>query len=239
MEDRRYSKKELQALKHLAELEKQTQDRKQNIIKWIAIIAASILFLVFFAAIIFSSKQTEEKVVTNVSSGRHTLGNNGAKVSLVEFSDFQCPACKASETYIKQALKEYPGKVKLIYKHFPLATIHKNSFLAAKVSEAASNQGKFWEMHSKLFENQEKWGQSDNSLDFFKTYAKELKIDEKTFLKDIESKEVEAKVTKDQDEGTKNGINSTPTFFVNNKRVDYKGNYESLKQAIDDELKAK
>lgn len=236
-ENKSYSKKELKELRKLAELEKTIQEKKQNTVKWIAITLSSVLFLFFFAWIVVSSKQSATQTVSDVTHGGHVRGNVDAKVALVEFSDLQCPACRAAKPNVDKILNDYKDKVKLVYKHFPLKTVHKNALAAAYASEAAAKQDKFFEFHDLLFEKQDDWANEANPEEKFLSYVKELKLKEDQFKKDVSSEDVIKKVQDEEQEAIENGVNSTPTFFVNNKKVDYNGNYDDLKKAVDDELK--
>lgn len=152
----------------------------------------------------------------------HTFGPEEAQVTVVEFSDFQCPACKASEPVVAQLKNNYGDTVKFVYRHFPLDSIHPNARLAAQASEAAADQGKFWEYHDLLFAEQEKWaGIADKQqlLDTFGAYAEQLQIDKASFLEKIEAQEVVERVTSDAALGNALQVNSTPTFYVNGQQT--------------------
>lgn len=147
-------------------------------------------------------------------------GPETASVTIVEFSDFQCPACKASQQMVEQVVRQFPDKVKLVYRHFPLDTIHPNARLAAQAAEAALTQGKFWEFHDKLFAAQDEWKDISSKDELklkFSDYAAELKIDKKMFLERIESQEAAQAVQTDSELGNTLSIQATPTFFVNGK----------------------
>lgn len=149
-----------------------------------------------------------------ISPDNHFLGAKNAKVILVEFSDYECPACGAVHPVIKQLLEKYKDKIRFVYRHFPLPQ-HSDAEIAAYASESAGNQGKFWEMHDKLFENQKNLKKED-----ILKYAKELKLDLEKFQKNWESPEVKQKVTDDIAAGNKLGITQTPTFFLNGIKLD-------------------
>jgi len=144
-------------------------------------------------------------------------GNAAAKITIIEFSDFQCPYCRRGYETMEEVLKQYPNDVKVVFKHFPLP-FHKEAEPAAKASWAAQQQGKFWEYHDELFKNQEKLGS-----DFYMTLAKQLKLDVDKFKKDMESEAATKQVKADNDIGQSNGIQGTPGFFVNGVAV--KGAY--------------
>lgn len=152
---------------------------------------------------------------TLLSKASHTKGKDDAKVTIVEFSDLQCPACKASQPLLKNIESQYKDQVKIVYRHFPLRTIHANAFIAAKASEAANQQGKFWEYHDKLFDAQESWeGEKDPTAKFVQ-YAKDLGLKEDQFKTDLNNKDFEKKITDDEADGVALNVNATPTFFVN------------------------
>lgn len=153
-----------------------------------------------------------------------------AKVTIIEFSDFQCPYCKRGRDAMDQVLKAYPNDVKVAFKHFPLA-FHKEAEPAAKASWAAQQQGKFWEYHDILFNNQDKLG-----ADYYLTVAKELKLDEAKFKADMASDAAAKQVKEDNDIGAKNGIQGTPGFFVNGVAVKGAYPFGHFKQIIDRHL---
>lgn len=160
----------------------------------------------------FSNPQ--EKVIEDAAGEERHVQGEGA-VTVVEFSDLQCPACKAVQDPLKQVLSKYQGKVKLIYRHFPLTNIHKNAMVAAQASEAAHLQGKFWEMHDVLFAKQAEWqGESDPAVKFAQ-YAKDLGLDEQKFTADLNAQEVKDPVTADTLAATRYRLSGTPTFLVN------------------------
>lgn len=153
-----------------------------------------------------------------VEGAQTTTGPADAPVTIVEFSDFQCPACKASEPMVQSVLQQYPDKVKLVFRNFPLEQIHPNARLAAQAGQAAQIEGKFWQYAQLLFEKQEAWSEI-SSYDLLKTtlseYASELGIDSASFLERMESSEVVAAVQRDVDLAKELNIMATPTFFVN------------------------
>jgi protein-disulfide isomerase len=144
-------------------------------------------------------------------------GPANAKVTVFEFSDFQCPYCKRGRDTMDELLKAYPKDVKVVFKHYPLP-FHKEAEPSARASWAAQQQGKFWEFHDIMFNNQDKLG-----MDFYLATAKELKLDEAKFKADMNSEAAAKSVKEDADIGAKNGIQGTPGFFVNGVAV--KGAY--------------
>lgn len=144
-------------------------------------------------------------------------GPASAKVTIVEFSDFQCPYCKRGRDTMEEVLKAYPNDVKVTFKHYPLP-FHKEAEPSARASWAAQQQGKFWEYHDILFNNQDKLG-----ADFYIETAKQLKLDENKFKADMASEAAAKQVKEDAELGSNNGIQGTPGFFVNGVAV--KGAY--------------
>jgi len=147
---------------------------------------------------------------------------------LVEFSDFECPFCGRHYQTLKKILSDYKGKVRLVYKHFPLG-FHPNAQKAAEASECASEQGKFWEYHDKLFENQP----TGYSLEKFKQWAKDLGLNSSKFNDCLDSGKYAKKVQADYQEGLQKGVNGTPATFVNGQLVSGALPYEAFKQIID------
>ncbi|MEK7193079.1 MAG: thioredoxin domain-containing protein [Patescibacteria group bacterium] len=168
-----------------------------------------------------------------------TVGNPEATVSLVEYSDFQCPACGAYYPLIQTITEEFKDQVKFTYRNFPLRQIHINADLAARSAEAAGLQGKFWEMHDLLFENQSDWSTSSEVGSLIDGYAKEIGLDLAQFKSDVESKEVADKVEKDYQSGVASKVSGTPTFFLNGKKIENPQSYDQFKAVILKELEPK
>lgn len=167
------------------------------------------------------------------SDGNPAKGNKDASVTIVEFSDFQCPYCgrffaktlpSIEENYIKT------GKAKLVFRNFPLG-FHPNAQKAAEASECANEQDKFWEYHDKLFENQ-------NELDALslKKFAKDLGLDSQKFDACLDSGKMASEVLKDFSDGSKYGVSGTPTFFINGISLVGAQSYASFQQIIEQEL---
>lgn len=157
-------------------------------------------------------------------------GNPKAAVTIVEFTDFQCPSCAQAQPVIEQALKEFEGKVKLVVRDFPLEK-HREAFQAAEAAEAARAQGKYWEYIALLFQNQ-----SALSKDKLNDYAAQLKLNPQQFTAALEAGTFADKVQLDAQEGLRLGVNGTPTLFVNGRRV-AEPSYEALKAAIEEAIK--
>lgn len=208
-------------------------------------ISLIVSFVLIFGAVLFLSKGstniTGRKVDVNllVKADSHVKGPGDAKVTIVEFSDFQCPACKASQPELDQVYAKYKDKVKVVYRDYPLTTIHQYAQRSAEAAEFASASGKFWEFHDLLFTNQETWAAStdQNKLDeYLVSYAKKLGLDDKKMIEALNNKTYAARVAEDVSDGSAIGIDSTPTFFVNGEET---GGYsvDELSRLIEKNLK--
>lgn len=154
-----------------------------------------------------------------ITSTDHTRGAQEAKVTLVEFGDLQCPACKAYEPIVRQLLAQNPDTLQLVFRHFPLTQIHQNALISAKATEAAALQGKFWEMHDVLYDRQTEWANKLNAREIILGFAQELALDVTKFTQDLESEAVEKKILAEYAEGLKLGVQGTPTFFINGQMI--------------------
>ncbi|MFA6475102.1 MAG: DsbA family protein [Patescibacteria group bacterium] len=146
-------------------------------------------------------------------------GDDTAKVSIQEYSDFQCPACKALEPNLKKVLQEYPGQVKLSYNDFPLRQVHPSGALAAEAGQCAYAQNRFWDYHDLLFQRQSEWPIADNVETTLADYAAELGLDRDKFQQCLNDDSTLASISEDETEGNNAKITSTPTVFVNGTRL--------------------
>lgn len=161
---------------------------------------------------IYRVRYDEDTKIELSAKGSPVRGSPMAPVTIYEFSDFQCPHCRLAAPYLKQVVDDSNGKVKLVFKQYPLPG-HPKAREAAAAAVAADKQGKFWEMHDLIFLNQDKLGTVN-----FDDYAKKLGLDVKRFRADMKSKEVEAKIDEDRAVGKKAGVDSTPSIYVNDRR---------------------
>jgi protein-disulfide isomerase len=200
------------------------------------IIAVIVLAFAYYFYAMNNGTSTATGEVT-VTESDHVRGNLSGKVTLVEFGDIQCPACGAYEPIVRQVTADNSDILKVVFKHFPLTQIHQNALLAAKASEAASNQGKFWEMHDIMYDHQTEWAGSLSARDAFIQYATTLGLDIEKFKTDMASQAIEDKILADYKEGTNLGIQGTPTFFVNGTKIDNPASVEAFDQVIRDAAK--
>lgn len=193
-------------------------------------------FALLFGIWKLTSKPVAPTVVDiKLTEKDHVLGKKDSKVVLVEYSDFQCPACKAYQPMIKQVIEKYKDKITFTYRHFPLP-LHLNAVSAAQAAEAAALQNKFWEMHDMLFDTQTDWEGSKKPQDIFVKYATKLKLNVDTFKKDLQSSGVADRVTVDKDSGRQYGVDSTPTFFLNGVKLDSPQSFADFEKLIDAQL---
>ncbi|MEO8573161.1 MAG: thioredoxin domain-containing protein [Pyrinomonadaceae bacterium] len=171
-----------------------------------------------------------------------TLGPANAQITLVEFYDPECESCAAFAPVVKQILKDYQGKIRLVTRYMPL---HPNSVSAAAFTEAAGEQGKYWEAQALLFEKQPEWGTkhgapsgtaSPTFNELFDKYATELGLDRAKASSSVQAGKFNAKIEQDKNDGQSLGVRQTPTFFVNGRKLASFGE-QHLRSLIDEELK--
>lgn len=149
-----------------------------------------------------------------------TLGSADAPVTIIEFADFQCPACAQTAPVLIELLTKYEGQVRLVYRHFPLVTTHDNAFLAAQAAEAAGRQEKFWVMNELLYARQKEWSALSDARERFTSYATELNLDQGQFVADLDHQELIDRIRLGLGDSEALGLTSTPTLFINGQRQD-------------------
>jgi protein-disulfide isomerase len=171
----------------------------------------------------------EEPRVTVAATGP-SRGPEGAKITIVEFSDFQCPYCSKAEDAVTQVAEKYAGKVRIVFRHYPLS-FHENAPKAAQASMCANEQGKFWEMHKQLFANQ-----SALSVEALKGHAKSIGLDGAKFDACLDSDKMKGVVDADTKDGEAAGVNGTPAFFINGKLLSGALPFSEFEKVINAEL---
>lgn len=199
-----------------------------------AIIGVITVLFVGFLFISGNDKANAPSEKTNPTN--HVIGNTKSKVTLLEYGDFQCPFCAQFYPIVEQVREKYKEDIAFQFRHLPLPQIHQNAVAAARASEAADAQGKFWEMYGVLYQNQQSWGDSSNAKAIFEQYASQLGLKLDTFKKDFASSKTNDKINADVAafKATKETA-STPTFFLNGKKIQPKS-VEDFSKAIDAEL---
>ncbi len=204
-------------------------------LKNILIAAGSIItifvFLFFIYKLTNSPIKTEFPEINIVKTQDHKKWNLQSKNIIVEYSDYVCPACNSLHSFLNELEKTATPNAQLVFRHFPLYQIHPESSNAAYAAEAAFIQGKFWEMSDLIFDNQAEWNKLTQPESYFINLAKKLSLDLDKFKKDMASQAVKDRVQSDLSEGEKIGINSTPSLFLNGKKVEVNSN-EELKKLL-------
>ena len=157
----------------------------------------------------------------------HVQGPADAAVTLVEYGDYECPYCGAAYPMIKQAQAEMADGLRFVFRNFPITTSHPHAEEAAEAAEAAASQGRFWEMHDLLYENQTRLREQD-----LRGYAAKLRLDVELFDKELAEHAHAGRVREDVMSGVRSGVNGTPTFFIDGLRYDGSYELEALLQAL-------
>lgn len=208
-------------------------DKKFSIFLWGLIVAG--VAAIILAIVGIATRAPGGDLAVPVNSSDQAVNIDSAKAILVEYSDFQCPACAYFYLQVKQLQTEFGGDLGFVYRHFPLSQ-HQYAEPAAIASEAAGRQGKFWQMYDLIFDNQNVWSQSSDARAIFMSYAENLKLDMERFKSDIDSGEIKNKINADYSSGERSGVNSTPTFFLNGKKIQNPTSIEAFKKIISDEI---
>jgi protein-disulfide isomerase len=148
----------------------------------------------------------------------YVKGNASARITVEEFSDFQCPACSGLEPGLKRVMADYNDRVRFVFRNYPLQ-MHKYAFIAARAAEAAGLQGKFWEMHDMLYENQKEWSDSMEPRVQFDSYATRLGLDVQRFKADMDRQELAERIKADMMRGNALGVKGTPTVYLNGREL--------------------
>ncbi len=186
-----------------------------------------------------SGMEEVDPTLLTVTANDWQQGPADAKVTLVEYADFECPACAAYQPVLKEVKETYKDGLRFVYRHFPLP-MHRNAVAASLASEAAGKQGKFWEMHDLLYKKQKEWGSKtaeDRSM--FEKYATELGLNLDQFKTDIMSDEVRDKVEEQKSSGEDLNVRGTPTFFLNGEQITNPNNAEAFKDLIRSKMEGK
>ncbi len=172
--------------------------------------------------------------IAAVTSADHIRGNTNAPITMIEYSDFECPFCLQFHSTLSQVLTDYKDKVRLVYREFPLRSIHPQAEKGAEAAECASDQGKFWEMHDKLFD----LNQAQNlNVDSMKAAAKDIGLNTSKFNDCLDNGKAAAAVEKDYQDGIAGGIAGTPGTFINGQYLAGALPYSDVKTIIDGLLK--
>lgn len=215
---------------------------KQFVIILIAVFAV-------FGGILFTQKNNGEETSTNSASAQpesHYYGvdpdateDPASVVNVTEFGDFQCPACAAYHPIVSQIKEKYKDQITFQFKNFPLVSIHPNAMAGHRAAEAAGLQGKFWEMHDMLYENQQAWSSGNNPAVTFRGYAESLELDMERYDTDVSSREVNTAVQDDIKDGEALNIQGTPGFVIDGKLIENPKSIEEFEKIIEDAIAQK
>jgi protein-disulfide isomerase len=216
-----------------AERQRKIKQLYRHIVLWlfVALIVGGGVFGMVKLASRPASETGPAVTVDAINAEDWIKGNREAKVVLIEYSDLQCPACAFYYPLLKKLAEEFGDKLAIAYRHFPLPQ-HQNAKLAAYAVEAAGRQEKFWEMHHLIFDNQAYWKDKRSADEIFINYAQTLNLNLDQFKTDFASKEIRKKVEDAYSNAVRLGLNSTPTFFLNGKKISNPRNYEDFKNLI-------
>ncbi len=164
---------------------------------------------------------TDPKTVHPGANPPHAIGPTTAPVILEEFGDFQCPPCGLLHPVLKTMEKEFGDKLRVIFREFPLVPAHQHALTAARAAEAAGLQGKFWEMHDLIFENQKGWDKAFDARPIFEGYAEKIGLDMTKYRSDVASQIVEQRIFLDGKRAHALGVQGTPTVFMNGREIPF------------------
>lgn len=214
---------------------------KQFVIILIAIFA-------LFGGVLFLQKNDDSGPSTTATGqpGNHYYGINpeeaedpDAVVNLTEYGDFQCPACGSYYPIVKQVKEKYKDQITFQFKNFPLVAIHPNAMAGHRAAEAAALQGKFWEMHDMLYEQQQSWSSSNNPAEIFRGYAETIGLDMTQYDTDVSSREVNTAIQEDIKEGEALNVQGTPGFVLDGQLIENPKSIEEFDQLIEDAIAKK
>lgn len=242
MSEEQLSKKELRAQKHADKAERKAEEARrakresflQNLFIWgfVAVLGAG---LVLFVGNVLTEDPDRASVTFDMPIDIETdwiKGNPEAKVTLVEYADFQCPGCAGAYPVVNSLLEDYGDDIRFVYRHFPLG-FHANAVSSGSAAEAAGQQGKFFEMHDLLYDNQAEWSDVRNPDALFRGYAEELELDLEAFDRAYASEETRGRVEAGLESGQEFGVTGTPSFYVNGVPVRLVNSYVPLVEAVE------
>lgn len=196
------------------------------------------VIIAVFAGLVLFNKKDEASTSESGQVTSHVFGEATSGVTLMEYADFQCPACLSYFPIISQLKTEYADRVAFQFRHFPLVSSHQNAMAAHRAAEAASVQGKFWEMHDLLFAQQNSWKDSNNAAGIFEGYAQQIGLNVDQYKTDAASSTANANIQADFKTGQDTGVSGTPTFLINGEVIESPRSIEDFRKALDDAIAA-
>lgn len=216
--------------------------QKNNLIFWLLVLIILAL-LGWGASQLANDGQTAKSSdILKIQDTDWLKGDAQAKLVLIAYSDFECPACKTAAFYLQQLEADSSNlnkDVAIVFRHFPLNSIHDKAQLAAQATEAAGQQNKFWEMHNLLFDQQTIWTNSTNTEEFFISYAKDFGLDTEKFKTDLYSEATKNKIANNIKEGGADQLNITytPTIYLNGEIINLPNSYDKFRLLLQSKLK--
>lgn len=207
----------------------------RNIALWLVVALTIIIVILIGVGLSSGPAQISSELTVPVSSSDYITGTSTPKLTIVEYGDYQCPACAAFDPLVRKIVLEYGDVVQIVSRNFPLEQ-HKNATSSAMAAESAGLQGKFFEMQEKLYSGQLDWANEDKPIEIFTKYATELGLDLNKFSSDMALPEITTKIETDLQGGKNSGVNSTPSFFLNGKKTLVPLNYDEFKQIVEKNL---
>lgn len=199
----------------------------------IAVLGLGVFGIWKFASAPATPQSQTGDAVLSVTEKDWVKGNRDALATLVEYTDFQCPACGAYYPLLNQLSEEMGDKLRIVIRHYPLIQIHKNALSGARAVEAAGRQGKFWEMYDLLYINQAEWSAAENPMaSILPAYAGRAGMDIERFRTDMADATLDEKINHDRETGNELRINGTPSFFLNGKKLNNPQSIEEFKKAV-------
>ncbi len=205
---------------------------KQVII--VVLVIAAIIGGAVFAANRKEAQQPQDQTSNNY------YGQEEGKITLTEYGDFQCPGCASMYPTLKEVKEKYKDQIRFEFRHFPIVTSHPNAMSAHLAAQAAAAQGKFWEMHDKIYETQSGWSQDSSPAAILRGYAEELGLDMEKYDSDLAASQTISIVNADTELGREKGISATPSFAIDGEKIETPANsLEAFSEVIDNTIKAK
>ncbi|MFA5894786.1 MAG: DsbA family protein [Candidatus Shapirobacteria bacterium] len=199
----------------------------------VLVLAISIFFINKTQSSTLTVGKEQAKEILTIKKDDWVKGPENAPITIVEYLDFECEACRVYYPIVKQLKDEYKDKVRFVVRYFPLPN-HRNSMASAQSAETAGKQGKFWEMYDKLYDTQQEWGEKQVvTPSVFEEYAKQVGLDMDKYKNDVNSAEVRDRINRDKNSASSLGIQGTPTFFINGERIPNPKGYDDFKSLID------
>lgn len=239
--DHKLTKDEKKALRKLEWEEKAKSEARNTKLKKLAIWGGVILVVlvvvfVLFQSVTSSSTPTQTIKIAPVSARDIKEGNPKAKVTLIEYADFQCSACAAYHPLVNQILSNYKNKIYYVFRMFPLEQTHANALVSAEAAYAAYQQGAFFQYDDTLFNKQNEWANLQDPTTAFTDYAILLRLDATKFKTDMNSAAAKKYVQDSENQALNEGLDSTPSFFINGNLIQNPSDYAGFKQLINNAL---